>query len=73
MGVVTARRRPTVAEALQVLAEAWGDKFELRPPNPAHVEFVGGGVETWRVYAADGAREVLVAHVPRAALEGGAR
>ena len=68
---MTARQRPTVAEALAVLVEAWGDGWRLLDPAPAHVEFLGGGVESWRVYAGDGAREVLVAHVPRAALEPG--
>jgi hypothetical protein len=58
----------TVEEALRVLAEAWGPGYELRPPAAAHVEFVGGGVESFRVYAADGTREVLVGHVPRTAL-----
>jgi hypothetical protein len=73
---MTRRRPPTVAEALDTLARAWGVGWRVDDrPVPAHVEHrqaLGGGVDTYRIYAVDGDRNVLLAQVPRDAYEDGA-
>lgn len=75
---MTAGKVPTpgqVERALRVLARTFGPEFvpDLDRPAPAHVEFVhrlGGTVDTYRIYARDGERDVYLAQVGRDALEG---
>lgn len=73
-------RRPTPAQtrrALETIAATFGPGWVVDPNHvKAHVEFLpqlGGPVDTFRVYAVAGQKNVYVAQVPRAALEGGAR
>lgn len=71
---MTAHRRPSAAQverALETIARCFGPAWSVGARVPAHVEWLGGSVETFRVYAVDGDRNVLLAQVPRDAYEDG--
>ncbi len=73
---MTGRRSPSprqVREALETLARSFGPGWQVGPMVQAHVEYPphrGGPVDTFRVYAVCGDRDVFVGQVPRAALDG---
>jgi hypothetical protein len=73
---VTAPTARQVQNALRTLAAAWGDGWELGDRHPAHVEQrvdLGGTIDTFRMYAVKpSGQNVLLAQVPRTALEDGA-
>lgn len=74
--MVSGRRAPSsrqVRAALETIARSFGPGWEVGPMVLAHVEYPahrGGPVDTFRVYAVCGDRDVFIGQVPRASLNG---